>query len=115
MAYKFGVGEYLTRDGRKVVIVADNVPGEFPLIGYIVNRYSNNALGWWCADGRSASFQDSTCGLAPPKAWTMVMDDTWWSFFRYRERRFDVSNVRGGETTRSKILDALNAAENGNE
>lgn len=44
-------GEYVTRDGRKVFVVAVNLRWECPVLGYIVEGEWDNACTW-CADGR---------------------------------------------------------------
>lgn len=44
-------GEYVTRDGRKVVVVALNLRGEFPVLGYTAEYNWDNACTWR-ADGR---------------------------------------------------------------
>lgn len=44
-------GEYVTRDGRKVVVVAVNLRGECPVLGYIAEDNWDSACTWG-ADGR---------------------------------------------------------------
>lgn len=51
MTYKFTPGEYLTRDGRKAVVLCDDAPGNHPIIGYIMD--GKNAMAReWMQDGR---------------------------------------------------------------
>ena len=45
-------GEYVTRDGRKVVVVAVNLRGECPVLGYIAEDNWDSACTWG-ADGRA--------------------------------------------------------------
>lgn len=45
-------GEYVTRDGRKVVVVAVNLRGECPVLGYTAEDNWDNACTWG-ADGRA--------------------------------------------------------------
>jgi hypothetical protein len=52
--YTFKPGEYLTRDGRKAVVLCDDAPDDFSLVGYV---HRPNGAGvipeTWKPDGRS--------------------------------------------------------------
>jgi hypothetical protein len=51
--FKFVPGNYLTRDGRKAVVLCDDAPGHWPLIGYIRTRSNSDYLTWeWLANGK---------------------------------------------------------------
>jgi len=42
--YTFTPGEYLTRDGRKAVVLCTDAPGGFPLIGFIPSIKGNDVV-----------------------------------------------------------------------
>lgn len=51
MTYKFTPGEYLTRDGRKAVVLCDDAPGEYPLVGYTVIPEIGSTAESWLPNG----------------------------------------------------------------
>lgn len=50
--YVFVPGEYVTRDGRKAVVLCDDAPGGRPLIGYVDYDDASQPYAW-AADGLS--------------------------------------------------------------
>lgn len=51
MTYKFTPGEYKTRDGRKAVVLADDAPGDCPLVGYYLHKDGHSSASSWGRDG----------------------------------------------------------------
>lgn len=62
MTFKFTPGTYLTRDGRKAVVLCDDAPGAYPLKGYIRCGDGGWAADWTCG-GRHVR---DTADLMPP-------------------------------------------------
>jgi hypothetical protein len=66
MTYKFTPGEYLTRDGRKAVVLCDDAPGMYPLIGYVLMRQGDAAANTWAHDGAGVFVGTKMNDLMPP-------------------------------------------------
>ena len=65
MTYKITPGEYLTRDGRKAVVLCDDAPGEMSLIGYVVQGKNGYPASWDNSGGRFQAHTDPA-DLMPP-------------------------------------------------
>ena len=66
--FKFKPGTYLTRDGRKAVVLCDDAPGNTPLKGYIVSERGNESAGnGWTTNGHMwPGGGSSSSDLLPP-------------------------------------------------
>lgn len=65
MKHIFKPGRYKTRDGREAVVLCDDAPGDWPLIGYIVAR-GEAAHCSWTASGLATKWPGSPSDLIPP-------------------------------------------------
>jgi hypothetical protein len=65
--FKFSPGTYSTRDGRKAVVLCDDAPGDFPLIGWFASLFDDGCMSaMWERNGNAGN-----CGrgadLMPPE------------------------------------------------
>jgi len=110
MAYEFKIGEYKSVDGGKVRIVADDIPGDQPLLGYYCNEDGGVTPATWSRTGKFLSLSNYCfCDLVPPEAWTVEWHPNSCRFFRDGIQKFDAINICGGKDTIEEALDALNA------
>ena len=74
MSYKFEAGEYLTRGGKKAVVLTDSFHGEtYPLVGFIEYTGGQYIRGSWTSKGVYNACTDSEAhrDLMPPKIWSL--------------------------------------------
>jgi len=64
--YTFTPGEYLTRDGRKAVVLCTDAPGTLPIVGYIVDADGESVGGSWMGNGRVYNGATRRSDLMPP-------------------------------------------------
>jgi hypothetical protein len=72
--------QYQTRDGRKVVILADNVPGtDYPVAGYIIDGKASLHTQWTREGWHSSSYtrEDHALDLSPAQVVTVEYAVVW--------------------------------------
>lgn len=68
MTHVFTKGEYTTRDGRKAVVLCDDAPGSWPLVGYVTALGVNSAPASWRPTGEhDGPPRQNPSDLMPPK------------------------------------------------
>ena len=103
-------GKYKTRDGRDVVVLCDDAPGMFSLVGYVIDAYGDSNAHKWLRSGKYHGKAESPLDLMPPKPWTMYYGGSGLISFRLNGfYRFSISHPEDG--AENLVLDALNAME----
>lgn len=109
MSYKFGVGKYRTRDGREAVVVSDEMPGQQPLCGWIVDCVGDaNACCWGADGGYMIRGLECSSDLMQPERW--AYKDSWNKSYEVScdgEYRYWIT----GDCDIQHLINLLNAAE----
>ena len=66
MTHVFTKGEYKTRSGDTAVVLADDVPGMWPLMGYYTSNTGCSHPTGWAKDGRCYVTINADSDLLPP-------------------------------------------------
>lgn len=72
------IGTYRTRGGRKAVVLCNDAPGDWPVIGYVVSPANVAHPRGWKIDGRQfyslEQADDLLCPMQSPTV-TIIEDD----------------------------------------
>lgn len=113
MTHVFGVGEHVTRDGRRAVVVSSDCPHHYPLIGWVQSPGGDVVITGWTERGRMIT-EESECplDLVVPAPWSakLTLKDgvNAQGIYKHGRMQFLVTECA---TTIMTIVNLLNAGE----